>query len=47
MKGLCFVNPYAGGGQFGRYEMIKKKLKNDWTPGTWVLIWEYLVRAFP
>ena len=22
-----------------------KKLKNDWNPGIWVLIWEYLVRA--
>ena len=21
--------------------MIKKKLENDWNPGTWVLIWEY------
>ena len=22
-----------------------KKLKNDWNPGTWALIWEYSVRA--
>ena len=32
------VNPYAGGGYFCQYEMMGKKLKNDWNPGTWVLI---------
>ena len=25
--------------------MQKTKLRNDSNPGTWVLIWEYLVRA--
>ena len=23
-----------------------KKVKNDWNPGKWVLIWEYSARAF-
>ena len=23
-----------------------KHLKNDWTPGTWVIIWEYQERDF-
>ena len=25
--------------------MMQKYLRNDWNPGTWVLIWEYSVRA--
>ena len=26
-------------------KLCKKTLKNDWNPGTWVLIWEYSARA--
>ena len=31
-------NPYAGGGWFGQYKMMQNTWKNDWNPGTWVLI---------
>ena len=33
-------NPYAAGGLFDQHKMVQKALKNDWNPGTWVLIWE-------
>ena len=29
----------------GQYKIRQKKLKYDWNPSTWVLIWEYSVRA--
>ena len=40
--GATDVNPYDAGGFFGQHEMMQKTLKNDWNPGTWVLIWKYL-----
>ena len=43
---VLFINPYAAGGWFGQYKIMKNKLKNDWNPGKWVLIWEYSIRAF-
>ena len=39
-------NPYAVYGLFDQYKMMQKKLKNDWNPGKWALIWEYLARTF-
>ena len=30
---------------FVHYKWCKKKLENDWNPGTWVLIWEYSPKA--
>ena len=35
--------------EFGQYKMMQKKkrrLKNYWNPGTWVLIWQYSARDF-
>ena len=42
---LVYLNPYAAGGWFDQFKMMQKKLKNDWNPGKWVLIWEYSARA--
>ena len=42
LKGL---NLYAAAGLFGHYKKMQKIWKNYWNPGTWVLIWEYSVRA--
>ena len=40
-----YFNPYAGGGYFGQYKMIKKHLENNRNPGIWAHIWEYSARA--
>ena len=32
---------------FANYKMRQTTLKNDWSPSTWVLIWEYSVKAIP
>ena len=33
---LGSFNPYSTGNLFDQYKKMKKSLKNDWTPGTWV-----------
>ena len=38
----CIVfNTYAAGNLIDQYKMMQKTLRNDWSPDTWVLIWEY------
>ena len=39
------INPYAAWVFFGQYKMMQKKMKNDWKPGAWALIWEFSTRA--
>ena len=38
-------NPDVAGGQFGQYKIMQKSCKNDWNPGTWVLIWQFSMIA--
>ena len=40
-----WVNPYAAGGQIWPIQNDAKILEDNWNPGTWVLIWEYSLRA--
>ena len=40
------ISPYADGGLIWPIQNDAKKLKNDWNPGKWVLIWKYIARAF-
>ena len=39
------VNLCAAGGYWDQNKMMQKNIKNDWNPGTWVLIWENSTRA--
>ena len=44
MMGLWItaLNPYAAGGEFGRYKMMQKALKNDRNPGTY----DYIINPY-